>query len=122
MDISIAPASGAFVLFSNLMWSYRPKYYEGIFPFWADTMGIRNPGVTGEDILVRADTWAGVLGRVTGENPRETALFRFLILERAMMTVMLDLGASEWSEEEARAKQALLLAWKDAFWKELNSL
>jgi hypothetical protein len=40
-----------------------------------------------------------------------------------MMTIMLDLGASEWLEGEIDEKQALLKAWKELFgWVLKNKL
>ncbi|MFA5129427.1 MAG: hypothetical protein WC477_00740 [Patescibacteria group bacterium] len=115
MEIHEDKSSDAFVLFSNLIWSFRPTYYEVVFPLWVDLMGIRDIDVRMQDMLVRIDEWAEIWQRVTGIDPREHDLFYFLILERSMMTVMLDLGASEWTGDEIEAKQALLNAWEELF-------
>jgi hypothetical protein len=115
MEIRIDPDTQAYVLFSNLLWSFRPTYYEALFPFWVDAMGIRDVNVSSDDLYSRVDRWAEMWKRVMGEDPRKRESFRFLILERAMMTTMLDLGASEWNEDEIKTKQALLNAWKQLF-------
>jgi len=115
MEIRIDTKTQAYVLFSNLLWSFRPTYYEVLFPFWVDAMGIRDTDVSSDDLLLRVDRWAEMWKRVMGEDPRERESFWFLILERAMMTTMLDLGASEWTEDEIKTKQALLNAWKRLF-------
>ena len=116
MDIFLDSSNQSYILFSNLMWSFRSMYYEVIFPLWVDMMGIRNTSVMVKDLLVRVDRWAEIWEKVMGEDPRTSHFFWFLILERSMMTVMLDLGASEWLEGEIEEKRALLNAWKELFW------
>jgi hypothetical protein len=117
MDVFRDPSNGTYVLFSNLMWSFRPTLYEVIFPFWVDVMGIRDKNVSADDVMERVYRWAESWKDVMQEDPLERPLFWFLVLERSMMTVMLDLGASQWLEGEIQEKQALLNAWKDLFWK-----
>jgi hypothetical protein len=117
MDVFRDPSNGTYVLFSNLMWSFRPTFYEIIFPFWVDVMGIRDKNVSADDVMERVHRWAESWKDVMQEDPLDYPLFWFLVLERSMMTVMLDLGASQWLEGEVQEKQALLNAWKDLFWK-----
>lgn len=116
MDIFIDPSDQSYILFSNLMWSFRPMYYEIVFPLWVDIMGIRNTSVTVKDLSIHVDRWAEIWKKVMDEDPRTSRFFWFLILERSMMTVMLDLGASEWLDGEAAEKQTLLNVWKELFW------
>ena len=60
-----------------------------------------------ERILAWVDLWPK---DVTNER-----IFWLMNLERSMLTIMLDLGASEWSPEETDQKQALLESWKRYF-------
>ncbi len=115
MEIKEDHSTDSFILFANLLWSFRPKYYEMVFPLWVDLMGIRDTRVTSRDLLARVDRWADLWQNVQHEDPRASEFFWFLLLERSMMTVMLDLGASEWRADEQPQKQALLNAWTDVF-------
>lgn len=113
----------SFILFANLLWSYRPKYYELIFPLWVDLMAIHDASVTVQDLLERIGRWRRLWKNIESTNSTDfddDPAFWFGLLERSMMTVMLDLGASEWSEEEAREKQALLEAWRNLFFRILE--
>lgn len=108
-------AADSFILFANLLWSFRPAYYELVFPLWVDLMGIRDPNVRREDLCLRIERWLLVWREVEKADLHANRAFWFSILERSMMTVMLDLGSSEWQDQEVREKQALLNAWKDLF-------
>ncbi len=115
MEIKEDRVNDSFVLFANLLWSFRPNFYEMMFPLWVDLMGIRDTKVHLQDILAHVNRWSDLWQRVQGVDPRTDQFFWFLILERSMMTVMLDLGASEWSNEERQQKQILLNVWKELF-------
>ncbi len=121
LDVKVDAASDAYVLFANLTWSYRPPFYEVVFPWWADAMGIRDPRVTADDLRRRADAWADIGAAAFGRDPRADPAFRFALLTRAALTVLLDLGASDWPPEEADARGALWQAWKDFFRQETGS-
>jgi hypothetical protein len=106
----------SFILFANLLWSFRPSYYEVVFPLWVDLMGIRDIRISREDLLSRIDRWIQLWKEIENVDLSEKRTFWFSILERSMMTTMLDLGASEWRDSEVQEKQALLDAWKDTFY------
>ncbi|MEA3249870.1 MAG: hypothetical protein U9Q03_06000 [Patescibacteria group bacterium] len=111
LDVKHDVRNGQFIVMANLYWSWRPKYYEMVFPIWVDVMHIRDAFLSFEDFLNRVDAWTDIWPkRVTAEK-----VFWLMLLERAMMTIMLDLGASEWKEGEVDEKQALLDRWKDFF-------
>lgn len=108
-------SSDTFILFANLLWSFRPEYYELVFPLWVDLMGIRDTKVSGEYLRARIDRWIQLWSGIENVDLNEKRTFWFSVLERSMMTVMLDLGASEWKDSENQEKQALLNAWKELF-------
>ena len=115
MDVIEDRTSDSFILFSNLLWSFRPTYYECIFPLWVDLMGIRDTRVTLQRFQSRITAWATLWQRIQGIDPRKDSFFWFLLLERTMMTVMLDLGAGDWGDTEQDEKEALLRTWVDLF-------
>lgn len=106
----------SFILFANLLWSFRPAYYELVFPLWVDLMGIRDPQVTRADLGARIQRWIQLWREIKVIDLNEKQTFWFSILERSMMTVMLDLGSSEWKNSEVREKQALLKAWQELYY------
>ncbi len=106
----------SFILFANLYWSFRPTYYEVVFPLWVDLMGIRDRHVSQDDLTNRIGRWIQLWIEIEAVDLREKPSFWFSMLERSMMTVMLDLGASEWKDSEVKEKQALLMAWKNLFY------
>lgn len=114
-EIHYDQTQDVYILFANLLWSFRPKYYELIFPLWVDLMGIRDVNVTCEQLIERIGRWQKLWENIQDNDPDQDKVFWFGILERSMMTTMLDLGASEWADAEKEQKQALLNAWKDLF-------
>ncbi len=106
----------SWILFANLLWSFRPAQYELIFPLWVDLMGIRDTQVTREVLSTRIERWIQLWREIESVDLNEMQSFWFSILERAMMTAMLDLGSSEWKDSEANEKQALLSAWQKLFY------
>lgn len=115
-DVKCDENTGNFYLMASLYWSYRPKYHELTFPIWVDLMSIRNADLELDDMLNVINAWnkewqAGVFDH----DPAETAQYWFNLLERAMLTIMLDLGASEWTPNEKMEKAALLSVWVGLF-------
>lgn len=106
----------SFILFANLLWSFRPAYYELVFPLWVDLMGIHDACVTREDLRLRIERWIQLWRAIENVDLTENQTFWFSILERSMMTTMLDLGSSEWTDAEVQEKQALLTAWQKLFY------
>lgn len=109
-------AADSFILFANLLWSFRPAYYELVFPLWVDLMGIRDMRVTREYLSKRIERWIQLWREIEMVDLNEKPTFWFSLLERSMMTVMLDLGSSEWQNPEIQEKQALLNAWRELFY------
>jgi hypothetical protein len=115
-DIKYNPVDKSFTMMANLYWSYRPKYYELIFPMWVDIMHLRDKRLVLDDVLERIKQWGNQWQNdLYDHNPTKTTQYWFNLLERAMMTLMLDLGASEWKKGEEDEKQALLNVWQELF-------
>lgn len=116
-DVKYDAANDCFIVMANLYWSYRPKYYELTFPIWVDVMHVRDRALSLADVISRIDAWSEQWHEgLFAADPTRTAQYWFNLLERAMLTIMLDLGASEWKEEEEEEKQALLKVWEELFW------
>lgn len=114
-DVKWDQTNNSFVLLANLYWSYRTTYQEITFPLWVDIMHIRDVNVTVKDLQDRVNKWL-VIGRETyGRDISNEPQFWMNLLERCMMTIMLDLGSSEWKKGEIQEKQSLLNAWKELF-------
>ena len=83
---------------------------------WVNIMHIRDKNLKIDDVLLRINSW----GKLWTENlynhsPIKTSQYWFNLLERAMLTIMLDLGASEWAKNEIEEKEVLLSAWQELF-------
>lgn len=116
-DVKYDQAHDSYVVLANLYWSWRPEYYELVFPMWVDLMHIRDENLTFQSFLERMESWCAVWREgLVDHDPTNRKAFWLRLLERAMMTFMLDLGASEWKEEEKAQKQALLECWKEFFY------
>jgi hypothetical protein len=74
-------------------------------------MHIRNKDLNFDEFLKRVTEWTDTWS----DEVTKKRIYWVMLLERAMMTIMLDLGASEWKEEEHDEKQALLENWKQFF-------
>ena len=115
-DVKYNLRENSFTVMANLYWSYRPKYYELTFPIWVDIMHIRDENITLNDVIERINAWGNQWqNNLYDHDPTKTLQYWFNLLERSMVTIMLDLGASEWKENERDEKQALLNAWQDLF-------
>lgn len=123
-DVKYNEKDASFTLLANLYWSWRPEYYEIVFPIWVDLMHIRDKNLTFQAFLKRVEDWCAVWREgVFDHDPSARRAFWLRLLERAMLTVMLDLGASEWKEGEKEEKETLLRCWKELFsWIEKNKL
>lgn len=109
-DVKRDSANDSFIFMANLYWSWRPEHYEVAFPLWVDLMHIRDKNLTLEKFLSRVNEWVGMYGEeVLGKS------FWYIVLQQAATTIMLDLGASEWAENEVEEKQVLLNVWKEFF-------
>jgi len=115
-DIKYNQVNDQFVLMANLYWSFRPKYYELTFPMWVDIMHIRDKNLKLNDVLDRLSAWESEWSDdLFDYNPADRPQYWFNLLERAAMVIMLDLGASEWTENEKEEKAILLSVWQELF-------
>lgn len=118
-DVKYDQQNDQFILMANLYWSWRPKNYELVFPIWVDLMQIRDTSLTFSNFLDRVMTWV----EIWSEEITKDRNFWLLLLERSILTIMLDLGASEWKDDEVEQKRALLESWKTFFnWLVENKL
>jgi hypothetical protein len=105
-DVKYDTDKDSYILLANLYWSYRPKYYELTFPMWVDLMWYRDSSLTFDIFLKRVLAWVELFSKgITDNDPSQSPQFWFNLLERSMNTIMLDLGASEWKEDERAEKR-----------------
>ncbi|MFH1253763.1 MAG: hypothetical protein V1664_05570 [Candidatus Uhrbacteria bacterium] len=113
-DVKYDQSTGQFFLMANLYWSWRPKYYDLVFPIWVDLMQLRQADLTFDEFLARINDWLVIWQKNFGSDLK-LEVFWWLMLDRAMSTIMLDLGASEWLPPELAEKTALLKVWQKLF-------
>ncbi|GEM_PF-1436712 len=117
LDIKFDTTKKTFIPLANLYWSYRPKYYELTFPIWVNIMHQTDNDITFQDIQKIILDWTKLWSTDLFDTPPENSeQYWFNLLERAMMTIILDLGASQWKDEEKITKQKLLLIWEEVFY------
>lgn len=123
-DVKFNQTERSFTFLANLYWSWRPEYYELVFPMWVDLMHLREKNLSFASFLKRVQDWCELWHEgIFEHDPTTEKRFWLLLLERSMLTIMLDLGASEWKEGEREEKQALLNCWKEFFdWIEEKKL
>lgn len=109
-DVTYDKEHDCFIFMANLYWSWRPKHYEIAFPLWVDLMNIRDKHLTLAMFLHRVQEWMRLYDKETREQE-----FWYIVFHQAAITIMLDLGASEWTEHEYEEKQKLLNVWKEFF-------
>jgi len=115
-DVKYNQEKKEFILMANLYWSFRPKYYELAFPMWVDIMHFRKKDLNLDEVLERINSWGKLWeDNLYNHNPLNTDQYWFNLLERAMVTIMLDLGASEWKKEEEKELTSLLNVWQELF-------
>lgn len=114
-DVKYDPKNCRFYLMANPYWSYRPSHYELTFPMWVDIMHIRDENLTFEIVRQRIEDWNDCWRQQFGENNIDMEQLCFNMLERAVTTIMLDLGASNWLVHEKVELQKLLEVWQEIF-------
>ena len=118
-DVKHDQQNDQFILMANLYWSWRPKNYELVFPIWVDLMQIRDTSLTFSNFLDRVMAWV----KIWPEEITKDRNFWLMLLDRSILTIMLDLGASKWKNNEVEQKLALLKSWKTFFsWLVKNKL
>lgn len=124
LDIVYDDQKDEYGILGNLYWKWRPKYWELTFPTWNSLMHVRDKNLTLKSFLTRVDQWVKLGATELYEHdPSDTKQYWFNLLAFAMNTIMLDLGASEWKENEIEEKQILLNCWKEFFsWIITNKL
>ena len=116
-DIKYDKNKDQFILMANLYWSYRQVYQEISFPVWVDIMHIRDSDYSLDKALKRIESWNSFWqNNIYDHNPIDTEYYWINLLERSMLTTMLDIGSSEWPKQEKAEMQALLNTWKDLFY------
>lgn len=113
-DVKYDAKNNHFHLMANLYWSYRLDYYELTFPMWVDIMHIRDEDLTFEIVKQRIEDWNDCWQKQFDADINMGQLW-FNMLERATMTIMLDLGASDWLSHEKVELQKLLESWQGVF-------
>jgi len=117
LDIKFDRDKGTYIFLANLLWSYRFKYYELVFPIWNNLMHVNIENFSFPDFLESINKWCELLkDDIFDHDPTQTKQFWALLLERAMLTCMLDLGASEWPENQIKIKENLLNCWQEFFY------
>jgi len=115
-DVKYDKKNEQYIVMANLYWSFRPTYYEIIFPVWVNLMHIRNENLEFKDFLTIVNKWGDVWKNdLYDHDPTATKEYWFHFLTRAVLTIMLDLGSSEWKRGEKKSKKALLNNWKEFF-------
>ena len=116
LDVKVDKKSNQYILLANLYWKWRPLYFELVFPVWNDLMRIRNKNFTLPDFLKILDSWNNLWrSDIYDHDPTSQEQYWAVFLLFAMNTIMLDLGASEWKENEVKEKEILLGVWKKFF-------
>lgn len=116
MDIKQNPENGDYIVLANLYWGWRPMYHELTFPIWNSLMRIRKKNLRFEEFLGNLDRWCGRWSSdLFDYNPTKRPQFWVNLFSSAMHTIMLDLGASEWKEEDHAERLILLTKWKEFF-------
>ena len=124
LDIVYDSTQNQYVLMGNLYWKWRPKYWELTFPTWNSIMHVRDKNFTLEKFLGMVNRWVELgATELYDHDPSTAKQYWFNLLYFAMNTIMLDLGASEWKENETEERQVLLNCWKQFFdWVIQNKL
>ena len=116
LDVKVDKKNNKYILLANLYWKWRPLYYEIVFPVWNDLIRIRNENLTLKEFLEALDNWNHLWrSDIYDHDPTSSYQYWFTLLTFAMNTLMLDLGASEWKEDEIKGKTVLLKIWKEFF-------
>jgi len=115
-DIKFDKQNNQFILLANLYWSFRPQYQEIVFPVWVELILTQKRNYPFKAFLKRIQEWTELWSKdLYSHNPSTKQQYWFNLLERAMMTVMLDLGSSEWKGNEEQTR-AVFENWKKFFW------
>lgn len=115
-DIKYDEKNNQFIVLANLYWSFRPQYQEIIFPIWTDLLLTKKQNYPFGGFLKRVKKWTSFWSKdLYNHNPADKQQYWFNLLERATMTIMLDLGSSEWRGDKTQ-NQKLFENWKRFFW------
>ena len=116
-DVKFNPDNNIFTPLANLYWSYRPKYYELTFPIWANIMYQIRDDIDFNEVKKIINNWTKLWSTDIFDSPPDRhEQYWFNLIERAVLTVMLDLGVSQWKKDELKAKEKLLFAWEEIFY------
>jgi hypothetical protein len=116
LDVKVDTDANKYILLANLYWKWRPLYFEVAFPVWNDLMRIRNENLTLDEFLGILNAWNQLWrSDIYDHDPTSQKQYWAILLFFAMNTIMLDLGASEWKDDEIKEKGALLACWQEFF-------
>ena len=105
-EVRYDPATGGYILFGNLFWSYRPKYYDCVFPVWWMFKDPRSTLQTSNDVLGLIDDWKkrfSALPCITND-PHFSTWYDMMMLERLLGTYIIDLESQDFSHEGDKQK------------------
>src|SRR3990167_4640133 len=116
LDIVYDSANDQYGVMGNLYWKWRPKYWELTFPTWNNLMHIRDKNLTFDKFLDVVNRWVNLGStELYDHDPSTKPQYWINLFSFAMNTIMLDLGASEWKENEIQERELLLDCWKKFF-------
>jgi hypothetical protein len=107
--------SGQYIMFANLYWGWRPKYYDCAFIIWAIIKHPESPLVNEQEVLNCITTWKSMFQTLPfiKKDPKFSANFDSMILERLLGTLIIDLEAQGYKNKTD--KQALYSRLAPAF-------
>ena len=116
-DIKYDEANDSYILLANLLWSYRWQYYELVFPMWNNLMHVDIADFSFDNFLKVVENWCQLFSQdILDHDPTQTKQFWALLLERSVLTCIIDLGASEWPNGQEKIKANLLNCWQEFFY------
>jgi hypothetical protein len=99
--------SGQFIMFANLYWGWRPKYYDCAFIVWAIIKNPASPLMNEHEVLECITRWKQIFQNLSWikNDPTFSKHFDLMMLERLIGTLIIDLEAQEYKNQAD--KQAL---------------
>lgn len=96
-DIRYDEKNDQFILTSNILWGFRPQWYDLAFNLWACFMHIRDTGYTFENLIAYYQQWLQHYKKmaVLTEDQNFEKKFTACMLERTIGSIVADLGANE---------------------------
>lgn len=99
-DIFVLP-NGDYILMSNLLWSYRPKYYDTTFHIWASFQSMSSPDISSKEVIKHLEEWFNgylKIKTLAQDNNFKKAFF-FNMAERCIGALLIDINVNQDSQE-----------------------